>query len=52
MSRADSLARQQEKDQRQVRQHYIHWGVKTIATLIVAIVCGAAWIAWKLLAAG
>ena len=47
MAKPATLDRQIEKDRRQVRQHFVHWGVKTVATLVVAAICGLGWLAWK-----
>jgi hypothetical protein len=41
--------RQADTDRRQVRQHFVHWGVKTVATLVFAAIAFAIWLGWKLL---
>ncbi len=46
MTKPAILDRQIEKDRKQVRQHYVHWGVKTIATLVFAAIAGALWLGW------
>jgi hypothetical protein len=47
MAKADrAVARQRERDRRQVRQHYVHWGVKTLVSLLAAVILGALWLAW------
>lgn len=51
MAKPATLDRQIEKARKQVRQHFVHWGVKMLATLVVAVVCGLGWLTWKLLVA-
>lgn len=46
MAKPATLDRQNEKDQRQVRQHFVHWGVKMLATLVFAAIAGVLWLGW------
>lgn len=46
MAKPGTLDGEHDKDRRQVRQHFVHWGVKTVATMIVALLAGVLWLAW------
>ncbi len=50
MAKADrAVARRREQDRRQERQHYVHWGVKALVSLLFAAIAGALWLAWMYL---
>lgn len=47
MARQSAAEQQRRRDVRQVRQHYVHWGVKTVIGLLAAAVAGSIWLAWR-----
>jgi hypothetical protein len=46
MREPSDAGRQRERDERQVSQHYVHWGVKTIVGLVAGAAGGLLWLAW------
>ncbi len=47
MAKADrAAARRRELDRRQERQHFVHWGVKVLVSLVFAAIAGGGWLAW------